>query len=282
MTSDQQVSLLGKVAAYTEILIKDPNSTIFVSLAEIYRKMGLFDDATQILSNGLEKHPDLAAAHVVLARILCQKGDYDQSCTSFEAALKNDPESLAALVGYARVKILLEHYDKAREVLLVARQLSPADPVINKLILSLPVPSSAPEEDDDEAVDTENVEIAPVPLISATIAELHLKQGMRDEALAMYRDLSEQDPDNLEIRRKIREIEKSFEGHDVESSETNKENDSLKEDCSEEYVEESNSGQSLDHSEDLASVTCNEKNEQFVLSELNRLLSNIVKRREHV
>ncbi len=197
-------------------------------------------------------------------------------------ALKNDPESLAALVGYARVKILLEHYDKAREVLLAARQLSPADPVINKLILSLPVPSSAPEEDDDEADRTENVEIAPVPLISATIAELHLKQGMRDEALAMYRDLSEQDPDNLEIRRKIREIEKSFEGYDVESSGTNEENDSLKEDCSEEYVEESNSGQNLDHSEDLASVTCNEKNEQFVLSELNRLLSNIVKRREHV
>ncbi len=30
---NQQSLLLGKIAAYTEILVKDPNSTIFVSLA---------------------------------------------------------------------------------------------------------------------------------------------------------------------------------------------------------------------------------------------------------
>ncbi len=283
MTVDQQTSLLGKVAAYTEILIKDPNSTIFVSLAEIYRKMGLFDDALQILTNGLEKHPDLAAGYVVLARIQCQKGDYQLSCDSFEKALTFDAESLAALVGYARVKILLEHYEDARQILLTARDHSPADPVINKLILSLPETIDdvqAPETDESSGV-SPNLE--PSPLISATIAELHLKQGMHEEALIMYRQLLEKEPENLEFRRKIREIEKTETGEDATES------------FAADAVDDILAGESVDVQYDRpATQTCadasltqvpvsvTEFDDSTVLAELNRLLSNIAKRREHV
>jgi len=88
----QQSLLLGKIAAYTEILVKDYNSTIFVSLAETYRKLGMFDDARQIISKGLTLHPDFSPAYIVLARTLCQLEDYSGSVTAFEQALEFDDE----------------------------------------------------------------------------------------------------------------------------------------------------------------------------------------------
>lgn len=204
---NQQSSLLGKIAAYTEILAKDPKSTIFVSLSEAYRKMGMLDDARQIVEEGLASHQDFSPAHIVLGRILCQQGDYNGSEASFQQALLNDPENLAALVGYARLNILLGREEKARELLLDARKLSPADSVINKLLLSLPEKVSAPTPRTDDETPAE--EAAP-SLASTTLAELYLKQGLTPQALEIYRQLSAEDPDNIVLRRKIRDLEEGL------------------------------------------------------------------------
>ena len=280
---NQQASLLGKVAAYTEILIKDPNSTIFVSLAEIYRKMGLFDDAVQILTKGFEKHPDLAPAHIVMGRIQCQQGDYQLSSQSFSTALKFDPESLAALVGFARVKVLLEDYETAREILTQARSLSPADPVINKLILSLPEPEP-PEEVTPAELDKKPDSSTTSTLLSVTIADLHYNQGNKQEALAMYRQLSEKEPDNLELRRKIRQTEQALNSHDmteVEPAQGNPEADSLN------TVSDNNSIESAlmaggQEQPEISDNSATDADTQFMVDELNRWLVNIAKRRENV
>lgn len=204
--SDQnlQATLLGKIAAYTEILVKDPKSTIFVSLAETYRKMGMFEDARQIINKGIELHPDFSPAYIVLARVFCQLDNYAASVSAFNQALELDIESLAAYVGLARVKILLGDEDDARQLLLQARKLSPADPVINKLLLSLPQPQGDLDKTEQSV---EQKERDSVPLISATLAELYLKQGLTDEALKVYLQLSTDAPDDLSLRRKIRELQ---------------------------------------------------------------------------
>jgi len=228
-----QNTLLGKIAAYTEILAKDPQSTIFVSLSEAYRKMGMLDDARQVVSRGLETHADFSPAHIVLARILCQQGEYTDSEASFQKALECDPESLAALVGYARLNILLGKELEARQLLLEARELSPADPVINKLLLSLPEAESEvasepaetppvlteaePIEDGAEVEPAEEAEESSAPpLASATLAELYQKQGLTDQALDVYRQLSIENPDNLEFRRRIRDLEDGHIAADIE------------------------------------------------------------------
>lgn len=212
MEENLQSSLLGKIAAYTEILVKDPRSTIFVSLAETYRKMGMFDDARKIIDKGLQMHPDFSPAHIVLARVLCQQEDYPASVAAFEKALELDPESLAGLVGYARVRILLGEEEAARELLLRARQLSPADPVINKLLLSLPeeTDAGAPVTDSISSAqdrDVEGNEEKGPALVSLTLAELYERQGLMDDALNLYRQLLSRNPDDLHLRRKIRDLE---------------------------------------------------------------------------
>ncbi len=203
---NMQSLLLGKIAAYTEILVKDPNSTIFVSLGETYRKMGMFDDARQIIAKGLELHPDFGPAHIVLGRVLCQLDDFDGSVASFENALKIDSESLAALVGYARVQILLGDENSAKELLLRARELSPADPIINKLLLSLPDDCPAVSETESEVVEEVDA-VESASLISTTLADLYLEQGLTAKALDIYQQLSRQNPDDLTLRRRLKDIE---------------------------------------------------------------------------
>ena len=99
MVENQQNPLWGKIAAYTEILTADPHSTIFVSLSESYRKLGMLDEAQSVASEGLTHLPDYAPGHVVMARIKCQQGDMIASEAAFKRALEIDPDSLAALVG---------------------------------------------------------------------------------------------------------------------------------------------------------------------------------------
>jgi len=213
MVGNQQNPLLGKIAAYTEILAADPQSTIFVSLSESYRKMGMLDEAHTVALEGLTHLPDYAPGHVVMARIKCQQGEMMASEASFKRALELDPDSLAALVGFSRLYLLLDKKAEARNLLLTARELSPADSVINKLLLSLPEPEIEPEVEAEthapqEDTEPEVVTVAAVePLETATLADLYLKQGMAEKALNIYRNLLIRNPDNLEFRRRIRDLE---------------------------------------------------------------------------
>lgn len=328
MDDNLQSSLLGKIAAYTEILVKDPRSTIFVSLAETYRKMGMFDDARKIIDKGLQLHPDFSPAHIVLARVLCQQDDYPGSIDAFEKALEIDPESLAALVGYARVRILLGEEDSARDLLLRARQLSPADPVINKLLLSLPeevtdevtaerpdagaedvvdeVTAELPDEAPDEMVDEEFAQDSVTAadseedadgqatvepgLVSMTLAELYERQGLTDEALRLYQQLLALNPDDLNLRHKIRDLETGPEqeatsagqdtGADDASEPTDTDEGSVLEATapgdSDTPVEAAHSSGGLTDEPDIS------EQEQTVVATLNQWLSNIQQRRRDV
>ncbi|MDT8420961.1 MAG: tetratricopeptide repeat protein [Desulfuromonadales bacterium] len=205
-----EAALFSKIAAFTEILSKDPLSTIFVTLAESYRKIGHLDDALRIVERGLEVHPDFSPAHVVRARVLCQIADYAGSEAAFTRALELDEGSLAALVGYARLAILNGQEEKARNLLLKARGFSPADPVINKLLNTLP----RPVEDEVEPVpEPEQASRFTAPLISETLADLYLKQGLPEKALEILRELLRNDPDNLKLRRLIRDAEEASLAH---------------------------------------------------------------------
>jgi tetratricopeptide (TPR) repeat protein len=278
---DQHTTLLGKVAVYMEILVKDPGSTIFVSLAEIYRKLGMYDDGRQILLAGLERHPDLSAAHIVMARILCQLGDFSGSATSFSRALELDSDSLAALVGFARVK-MLGAQKEARDLLLRARTLYPADPVINKLLLSLPAQVAESEEGQ---VGVDATEEMPEGLASSTLADLYEKQGLTAKALVMYRQLSGDSPDNLTLRRKVRMLEANAAASVERAADSAQQDEIVETVAVTESVIDSTATMADSESARLtvtADVGGPAVGANQVVEELNRWLDNIRYRRAHV
>jgi tetratricopeptide (TPR) repeat protein len=74
--------------------------------------------------------------------------------------------------------------------------------------VATPSVSDAGNEFRDEEEPTEEAGPARDPLTTATLAEIYFAQGFHDQALAIYRELSDEEPGNDDLLSRITEIEK--------------------------------------------------------------------------
>ncbi|NJD54835.1 MAG: tetratricopeptide repeat protein [Nitrospirae bacterium] len=75
---------------------KDPNSKLFLPLAEEYRKEGMLDEAIDVLRAGVEKHQAYTSAKVLLGKIYLEKGMLDEARREFEGVIASVPDNLFA------------------------------------------------------------------------------------------------------------------------------------------------------------------------------------------
>lgn len=204
-------SLLGKIAGYVEILAKDPRSTVFVSLAESYRQMGLLAEALEVATRGVQALPSFSPGYTVLGRIQVQNGNLDAAAAAFERALLIEPENLTSLKGLARVR--MQQGDRAQALKLVRRAVSlkPDDAVAQKMLAALGAPAEAPEAATPPQPVVAAVHPPADPISTPTIAEIYIRQGFLGRAMKVYRDLLQADPRNEEIRRKLVELKQRIE-----------------------------------------------------------------------
>ncbi|OHB26842.1 MAG: hypothetical protein A2X84_11990 [Desulfuromonadaceae bacterium GWC2_58_13] len=204
-----QGSLLGKIAAYTELLDKDPYSTIFVPLSEAYRQMGMLDDAVGIAKKGIMQNPAFPPGYVAHGRGLAQQGLSDEAAAEFDKALTLDRKNLAALKSLAKIRIQRGRLDEARKLLDQARGIKPDDGSVIKLLSVLarqmetvarPSVVGIAEKSAGEA---EPSGTSAEPISTATIAEIYIRQGFPEKALKVYRDLLRADPQNGSLREKL-------------------------------------------------------------------------------
>ncbi len=215
------ISLLGKIAGYTEILAKDPRSTVFVPLCETYRQMGMLDDALQVARQGVKALPRYSPGHIALGRILAQRGDLAASMAAFEAALEMDRDNLTAIKGLAKVRMLNKQPDEARQLLLRGATINSEDEGVRKMLTSLgPVRSKAavvPEASLPEESPMEKP-AGGEPIATSTIAEIYVRQGFLKRAMTVYRDLLKVDPSNEDLRAKLVELKARVEAQESRES----------------------------------------------------------------
>ena len=208
-SSPAEVSQLGKLAGYIEILAKDPRSTVFVPLAETYRQLGLLDDALEVASKGVQILPRFSPGYTVLGRVQAQRGDLAAAAAAFEKALLLDPGNLTSLKGLARLHAQRGERQQAERLLQRAIAQKPDDAAALKMLAALaPAVAESPEVDASaaEGVDAGIDPASGDPISTATIAEIYIRQGFFNRALKVYRDLLQVDPHNDEIRRKLVEL----------------------------------------------------------------------------
>ena len=87
---------MSRIEELEKRLAADPNSRMFVQLAEEYRKQGLFENAIEVCEEGLKKHPQYPSARVALGRALLQADKYDRAAEEFETVLKQVPDNILA------------------------------------------------------------------------------------------------------------------------------------------------------------------------------------------
>ncbi|BCA80194.1 tetratricopeptide repeat protein [Desulfuromonas sp. AOP6] len=210
-------TLLGKIATYTEILSRDPKSTVFVPLAEAYRNMGLLDDALDIAVKGTHSQPFYPPGFLALGRIQVEKRQFADALQSFEKVLTTEPENSEALKELARTCRLMDRDDLALQWLQKAAALVAEDDEIKIQLEELtgeggdtnpsriePSPMATP-------VSTESATDRGVaPITTATIAEIYIRQGFLRRALKVYRDLLRADDHNDAVRQKLVALKQSI------------------------------------------------------------------------
>ena len=115
------------VRRMSDELARDPSSRVFVGLGESLRRLRQTDMARTITLRGLERHPHLAEAHDLLARISVDAGDLERAFDEWDMVLRLSPGHLGALKGMGFVCFRREQFSEAERYLDAAAQSDPSD-----------------------------------------------------------------------------------------------------------------------------------------------------------
>ena len=213
-------TLLGKIASYTEILSRDPKSTVFVPLAEAYRSMGMLDDALDIALQGTLSQPLYPGGFLALGRIQVEKGLLADARQAFEKALTIEPENIQAINELARTCRLLGEQELALQWQRKAAALTAEDEAIKAQPTERtakggesqpagidPSPGVSPAAPEPSEALENTADRAAEPITTATIAEIYIRQGFLQRALKVYRDLLRADPQNTVVKQKLTDLQ---------------------------------------------------------------------------
>lgn len=115
------------IKRYEELLAKDPNSYCFAPLAELYRKLGLLDDAISVAKQGCEIHPDYVGGYMALGRAYFEKGLKRESRDALEKVVKATPDNLLAHRLLSQIYMEAEENSAAENALRAVLSLNPDD-----------------------------------------------------------------------------------------------------------------------------------------------------------
>lgn len=115
------------IRGMTAELAADPDSLVFLDLGEALRRRNQLDAAYKVARTGANRYPELARAHDLCARILCDRGDRDRAFESWVSALELDPGLVSAHKGLGFLYFQAGDLASADKHLAYAGQADPDD-----------------------------------------------------------------------------------------------------------------------------------------------------------
>ena len=179
--------LWAGVRRFEDILRKDPDAYSFAPLSDIYRELGLLEDALKVARVGCVLHPDFAAGQMALARAAFEGALKDEAKRALEAVIRITPENLEAQ------RLLADIYSADGNESAALRCLE----TVNSLdtLQSLPVPSEEIEEEEipdadileltDDQIEEESSEGPTISPFSAEPERPSLGDAVRAEPYLM-------------------------------------------------------------------------------------------------
>jgi tetratricopeptide (TPR) repeat protein len=224
-----------------EQLSKAPDSFCFARLSSVYLKAGLIDDALHVAREGIAKHPDYLAGQRALSTACHAKGLNDEALAALQRIVVAIPEDIPSQKLLGRLLVEAGDQDSALQVFRIALEFAPEDVECRLQLESLERSAEAAEcasisedgdeengydeydENDEEIIedleileefDEEFSETEPLvpdtahdPLLTATLAELYVKQGYINKALEIYRAILNDNPMDQAIKERVAELE---------------------------------------------------------------------------
>jgi len=241
---NQEHSDNEEIRRFEEQFRLNPDGLVFARLADAYRRAGDPLRALEVLETGIGRHRDYATAHIVRARAymdLERSGDAEQALLRVLELDGNNLVAMRGLAGLARERGDVADARKWLERISgldggmadagVEPRARASDSVSEP---AEPRPGLEPlpptEEDwwtpDSDTVDggsegpagawwfedpADDVSSEDGDLLTRTMAELYEKQGLIEEAAAIYRELLSDHPDDEELRASLDGLETRLE-----------------------------------------------------------------------
>lgn len=218
---------MAEVEELKKKLAQNPDSLIFVPLADAYRKAGQLQEAIDVCKKGLEKHPTYMSARVVLGRIYGEKNMLDEAVVELQKVEKADVDNIMvhSMLGgvYLKKKMYAEAVSQFQRVLALnpddtetqekleealaakqepaAKEHSPAKPAEPIKPAEVPKPVDPPKPQQAPPV-----EAKPDMQKNMKIADLYTKKEEFDKAIEIYKELLDRDPENIIVSQRLREV----------------------------------------------------------------------------
>jgi len=166
--------MLEEIKTLSSQLAQDPDSLVFLRLGELLRQKGQLEAAHRVALTGLERHPHLADAHDLYARILADQRDHERAFDEWDMALRIAPTHVGALKGLAFLYFTVGDLAQAVAHLEAARRAAPDDPAIVQALVAVRGGGGAPAT--GAAAATE--EVAAAPAAAAPLEEARVFAGL--------------------------------------------------------------------------------------------------------
>lgn len=178
--------------------------------------------ALALAREGVEKYPRYAMGFYVLGLSFESAGNLLDASVAIRSARRLVPDAPVLLAALGRIETaqmqsyqetgpepsgaLQPHVAPANEIEQLARELEHAPKTLPPLEAEINRRPAANEQDDSSRL-----------LVSATLAEIYLKQGQIAEAIRMYRVLAEKNVDGAEkYRARLAELEEQLRSQSIE------------------------------------------------------------------
>ena len=209
------------------------NSSFFTQMAESMRLQGHYEEAIETLKSGLERMPDALPGRLLLGRCYLEKGMIPEAKKELERVAKGVEECLPVYKMLSKVYLEEKDVDKALEILRKTLYFQTAEDIIFRKATPLEmdllhrgpyppfavpppppvtpppaVPPGVPREPtQEERLRQQGEEKEAKAVIQTdTMAEIYIKQGHLDRALAVYQEILIREPGNAGIRGKCESL----------------------------------------------------------------------------
>jgi predicted regulator of Ras-like GTPase activity (Roadblock/LC7/MglB family) len=206
----------GEIKELGKKLAQNPDSMVFVQLADAHRRAGDLERSVEVCLNGLERHPSYTTARVILGRNYLDLGKWDEAAAEFRRIETVDSENILAHRMLGQIALHKGQFAEA-----IARQqrvlaLDPDDTTAQELLQQALI----------QAKQQEGVSPAPAPAPSAPasalspspasssdeqdqalkVADIYIKKRAWNEAAEAVRDILAARPDHAPAQKKLKEI----------------------------------------------------------------------------
>jgi tetratricopeptide (TPR) repeat protein len=153
---EEALSFWTEIQRFEDMLAADPRSLSFAPLSELYRKLGLLDDAISVAQKGCELHPEFQGGFFALGTACLEKGLKARARLALERTVLLSPENVHAQRFLGKLYVEAGENALAQRALGQVLQHDPDDAEIALLLRSIATAAVS------DAIGEENLEEAEI------------------------------------------------------------------------------------------------------------------------